>query len=34
MDEDGVNGEPVDIFWLSEAAVNMIFDMKEQGLVA
>ncbi len=33
MDEDGVNGEPADIFWLSEAAVNMIFDMKERGLV-
>jgi hypothetical protein len=33
MDTDGVNGKPVDIFWLSEAAVNMIFDMKDQGLV-
>lgn len=29
MDDEGVNGEPLDLFWLSTDAVNMIFDIKE-----
>jgi len=27
MDDEGVNGQPLDTFWLSEAAVNMLFDL-------
>jgi len=29
MDMDGVNGEPADIFWLTEKGVNTIFDIIE-----
>jgi len=28
-DEDGVNGEPVDVFWLTEDGVNAVFDVIE-----
>lgn len=29
MDDEGVNGQSADIFWLHEDAVNMVFDMIE-----
>lgn len=29
MDSEGVNGQPVDIFWLTEKGVNTIFDIIE-----